>query len=73
MSDTKAMAMEDIKLSSTVFPTGEDIALWQSLSDDQRRAIIERDEQAALDSGIADKASLHEILTETRAENERGL
>ena len=65
--------IEDIKFSSTVHPTAEDRALWESLSDEQRVAIIERDEQAGFDSGVADKASLQEILTETRAELKRSL
>ncbi len=57
----------DLKFSSTVVPAKDDIAQWESLSDDERLAIIERDEQAAADSGIAGKTSLAQILAEVRA------
>ena len=60
--------ISDLKFSSTVFPTAEDIALWESLSDDERLAIIERDEQAAVDGGIAEKTTLRQLLAEVRAE-----
>ncbi len=69
----KTIDIETIKFSSTVFPTAEDIALWESLSDQERLAVLTRQEQAAFDSGIAEKASMREILDETRAETKPGL
>lgn len=57
------------KLSSTVFPTAEDRALWESLSPAERLAIVTRDEDAGARSGVARNASLHEILADLRAQN----
>lgn len=66
MSDTK---MSPTRFSSTVFPSTEDKALWESLSPAERLAIVERDEDAAAKSGVARKATLREILAEVRAES----
>ena len=68
MSESKILDISGIKFASTVFPTREDKALWASLTPAQRRAIIERDEEAGFRSGVAHKDSMHEILTEARAE-----
>lgn len=69
MNEVKTIDVSGIRFTSTVFPTDEDKALWASLSDEQRRAVIEQSEQAGFDSGVAERASLHEILSEIRAEN----
>ena len=58
----KTTDIKALKISSTAQPTAEDIEIWESLSDEQRRAFIERDEQAAFESGIADGATLQEVL-----------
>lgn len=58
----KTTDIKALKISSTAQPTAEDIEIWESLSDEQRRAFIERDEQAAFESGIADGATLREVL-----------
>lgn len=68
MSNVKIIDVADIRFTSTVFPTDEDKALWASLNDEQRRAVIEQSEQVGFDSGIAERASLHEILSEIRTE-----
>lgn len=69
MSEVKLVDISNITFTSTVFPTDEDKALWASLTDEQRRAVIAQSEQAGFDSGVAERASLHEILGELRAEN----
>ena len=69
MDTTKTIDISGIAFSSTVFPTNEDKALWERLSDEQRQALIMQSEQSAFDSGVADKYSLSELLSETRAEN----
>lgn len=63
------MDISGVAFSSTVFPTDEDRALWESLSDEQRQALIVQSEQSAFESGISDKISLQELMSETRAES----
>lgn len=69
----KTKEIENLRFSSITQPTAEDIALWESLSDEERAAVIQRDEQAAFESGIAEKATLREIVDETRNELKRRL
>jgi hypothetical protein len=71
--DMKVTDIEKIRFSSIVFPSAEDLALWENLSNEERAAIIARDEHAAFESGIAEKSTLREILAETRAEAKREL
>jgi len=52
-----------------VFPTAEDQVLWNNLSDEQRLAIIEREEETAYKSGVAPCESKDEILARVRLEN----
>lgn len=66
MSATKTVEISHIRFSSTVFPTAEDKALWESLTAEQQLAVLRRDEQAGFDSGVADHASMAEILAEAR-------
>ena len=68
MSDAKPVDISGVEFSSTVFPTPEDRALWESLTPAQRLAIVERDEEAGFRSGVAANASMREILTEVLAE-----
>jgi hypothetical protein len=68
MSDTKTVDVSRIAFASTVFPTAEDKELWESLTQAEQLAIIERDEEAGFASGVARSASLREILAEVRAE-----
>ncbi|MDA0240229.1 MAG: hypothetical protein O3A84_09420 [Proteobacteria bacterium] len=68
MSTIKTEDISGISFTSTVFPTEEDRALWESLSDEQRQALIVQSEKSAYESGVSDKASLQELLSETRAE-----
>ena len=68
MSDTKTDDISGIAFSSTVFPNAEDMALWDSLSDGEKRAVIARDEEQGFQSGIAPKESLEERLSRVRAD-----
>ena len=69
----KTRDIKSLTFTSIAQPTADDIALWESLSDEERAAIIERDEQAAFESGVAEKASLREVVSEAREELKRGL
>jgi hypothetical protein len=66
MSATKTEDISHIRFSSTVFPTAEDKVLWESLTPEQRLAVLRRDEQAGFESGATDHASMAEILAEAR-------
>lgn len=68
MSERKTDNISAIAFSSTVFPTSEDAAVWDSLSDVQKRAVIARDEEQGFQSGIAPKESLEERLARVRAD-----
>jgi len=68
MTDTKTHStLEKIAFSSTVFPSAEDMALWNRLSDAEKRAVIARDEDAGVRSGVAPKESVEERLSRVRA------
>jgi hypothetical protein len=69
MSDIKTVDISKIKFNSNVFPTAEDQVLWNNLSDEQRLAIIEREEETAFQSGAAPCESKDEILARVRLEN----
>lgn len=63
----KTIDIEDIQFTSSVFPTAEDVALGESLDDDERKAVIERDLKEAKASGIAPRQTMAEIIAEMRA------
>ncbi len=71
MDDTKTLDISAIRFSSTVNPTEADIALWESLTPQQQRALIERDLAEADASGIAEHHTVEDILAEVRAENDK--
>ncbi len=64
MSDAKAIETSRVVFSSTAFPTPEDKALWESLTPAERLAVVARDEGDGFKSGVADNASLREVLAE---------
>ena len=66
MNKIKTKDISNIQFTSTVFPTAEDQALWNSLSNEQRLAIIEREEEIAFQSGVAPHESKDEILARVR-------
>lgn len=67
MNDTIKTDMSKTVLSSRVFPAAEDMALWQSLSAAEQRAVIERDEEAGFRSGAAEPETLQDRLARVRA------
>jgi len=67
MSDAKSLDISGIRFSSTVFPSAADMALWESLSTEERQAVIARDEEAGAQSGIAAKESLEQRLKRVRS------
>ena len=56
-----------MKFQSTVFPTAEDIKLWESLSPEQQRAIIARELDEAEKSGVAEDVSIDDLIARVRA------
>jgi hypothetical protein len=66
MNVTKTLDISGIRFTSSVFPTPEDRALWESLTPEQRLALVRQDEQGGFDSGVAERSSMAEILTEAR-------
>jgi len=55
------------EFSSRVFPTADDMAVWNSLSAAEQRALIERDEEAGFLSGTAEPETLEDRLARVRA------
>lgn len=68
MSNTDTINISQVKFTSTVVPTDEDIKLWDSLTDAQQKAVIMRELDEAESSGIADPASMADLIAEARAE-----
>ena len=57
-----------IKFSSTGFPTAEDLKLWHSLSDEEKRAVILRDVRQGLDGPVAKKFGKDDLVAQVLAE-----
>ena len=72
MPDSKSIDIFHIRFTSTVFPPDEDMKLWNSLSADERRAVVRRDLDEAEASGVAEPESAEEIIRRVRAESRRG-
>ena len=68
MNETKTVDISGIKFSSTTFPTQEDMELWESLTDEQRKAVEIRDEEEGLASGLAEPCTMADIIAEAKAE-----
>ena len=68
MSEVKTVDISGVKFTSTVFPTREDIELWESLTDEQRRAVEVRDEEEGYKSGVAEPRSMSQLIAEAKAE-----
>ena len=60
------MDTPDIHFSSTMFLTADDMALWDSLSPEEQRSIIARDEETGFQSGPAPKEPLSKRLARVR-------
>lgn len=72
MAEVKIIDVSDIRFTSTVFPTDEDMKLWNSLSAEEQRAVVRRDLDEAEVSGIAEPETAEEIIQRVRAESRRG-
>ena len=68
MSKTKTVDISGIKFSSTTFPTQEDMELWESLTDEQRKAVEIRDVEEGQASGLAEPCTMADIIAEAKAE-----
>ncbi len=68
MSDMETVDISGIKFTSTVFPTEEDMKLWESLTYEQRKAVEIRDEEEGYQSGIAEPQTMDELIAEAKAE-----
>ena len=66
------MDVSHIRFTSTVFPTDEDMKLWNSLTALEQRAVLQRDLDDAEASGIADPESAVEVIRRVRGESRRG-
>ena len=71
MVEMKTIDVSHIRFTSTVFPTDEDMKLWDSLSAEEQRAVVRRDLDEAEASGIAEAESAEEIMQRVRAESRR--
>ena len=69
MNEAKDIDISEIKFSSTVFPSEEDMKLWSELSAEEQRAVIARDLEAAEASGIAPVETAQQIIERVRAQS----
>ncbi len=58
-----------IKFSSTAFPTADDLQLWHSLSDEEKRAVILRDVQEGLDGPVAKKFGKDDLVAQVLSDS----
>ena len=66
MSETKTIDVSHIRFTSTVFPTEEDMRLWDSLSAEERRAVVRRDLDEAEASGVAEPETIGQVIERVR-------
>ncbi len=67
MGEQKTTDISRIRFSSTVYPSAEDIKLWESLSPEAQAALIKRDLDEAERSGKAQSATMEELIARVRA------
>ena len=67
MSETKTIDVSHIRFTSTVFPTEEDMRLWDSLSAEERRAVVRRDLDEAEASGVAEPETIEQAQKGVRS------
>lgn len=72
MAETKMIDVSHIRFTSTAFPTGEDMRLWNSLTAEEQRAVVRRALDEGEASGVAEPESAEEIIRRVRAESEHG-
>ncbi len=68
MSEMKTVDTSEVTFTSTVFPTPEDMVLWNNLTPEQRKAVEVRDEEEGYNSGPAEPRSMDALITEAKAE-----
>ena len=66
MSDTDTIDVSHVNFSSTVMPSAEDIALWESLSEAEQEAVIDRELAEAEASGIAKPEAMADRIERVR-------
>ncbi len=73
MTNTKTIDISRIRFTSTAQPTEEDVKLWNSLTPDEQRAVLQREQEESRASGLAPKQTMAEMIAEfrTEMENER--
>jgi len=72
MSDIETIDISHVKFSSTVFPSKDDMKLWDSLSLEQKKAVEIRDEEEGYQSGLAEPCTMADIIAEAKAEMNGG-
>lgn len=72
MSETKKIDGTNVTFSSTACPSEEDMALWNSLSAEQQRALVRRDLDEAEASGVAEPETADQVIRRVRARTDRG-
>ena len=72
MSDIETVDISHVTFTSTVFPTDDDMKLWNSLTPEQQKAVERRDVQEGIDSGLAEPCTMAEIMAEAKAEMNGG-
>lgn len=72
MVKTHAIDVSGVTLSSLVFPTRQDMAVWNALTPEQREAFIAEAEARGAQSGMARDESLAERLSRVRAKGNAG-
>lgn len=68
MSEIKTVDISGIKFTSTVFPTPEDMKLWESLTPEQRKAVELRDVKEGQASGLAEPCTMADVIAEAQAD-----
>ncbi len=68
MNKIETLDISHIRFTSMAQPTDEDVALWDSLTDDEKNAVLDREIDEAMASGIAPKQTMAEIIEEAKAE-----
>lgn len=68
MSEMKTVDISKVKFNSAVFPTLEDMKLWESLTYEQRKAVEIRDEEEGFGSGAAEPRSMNQLIDEAKAD-----
>lgn len=68
MTKTDTIGVTHHSFTSTVFPTDEDMKLWESLSPSDQRSVLLGKIKEGLDSKPAENSSKAEIMSEVLSE-----